>query len=179
VTPATTAVLKSLAAGDPIRLKTGALPHVKIRIWEFKGIEGGKILLYHKAKNYTLEVDRDEIDWEEYRRTKGFDKRRCPRLSLKVPVKYFLANLKNARAAFALDVSEDGISLDLPEKLGVGQILRVNILHPRGNPIEMTAEAVWINPPPRKGETYRSGMKIVKLSPENKKRLEDLLGGPC
>ncbi len=171
-------VLKSLAPGDPIRLKTGALPHVKIRTWEFKGMEGNKILLYHKAKTYTLEVDKEEIDWEEYRRSKG-DKRRCPRRSIKVPVKYFLEDLKTGRAAFALDVSADGISLDLPEKLGVGETLRLNLLSAAGTPIEMTAQTVWINPPPRKGDTYRSGMRIVKLSPENKKKLEDLLGGRC
>ncbi len=170
--------LKSLAPGDLIRLRPEVLPHVKIRSWEFKCMEGNKILLYHKAKTYTLEVDKEEIDWEEYRRSKG-EKRRCPRHSLKVPVKYFLADLKIGRPAFALDVSIDGISLDLPEKLGVGQTLRLNLLSPPRTPIEMTAQAVWINPPPRKGDTYRSGMRIVKLSPENRKKLEDLLGGTC
>ncbi len=179
MSPLDRSIPNSLSPGDSIRLKTGTLPHVKIRTWEFKGFEENKIVLFHKAKNYTLEAEGNEIDWEEYRRSKGFEKRRCPRHLMKVPVTYFLANLKTGRAAFALDVSEDGISLDLPERLGVGQTLRLNLLQPSGDPIALAAQAVWINAPPRKGETYRSGMKIVKLSPENRKRLEDLLGGNC
>jgi hypothetical protein len=57
--------LESVTEGEKLRLKEGRLPHVKIREWEFKAVEKGKvILLAHKSKGYSLEVNPEDIDWE-------------------------------------------------------------------------------------------------------------------
>ncbi len=55
---------KSLIKGERVRLRPGVLNSVKIRDWEFEKREKGKILLRYRPKNYTLEVEPDEIEWE-------------------------------------------------------------------------------------------------------------------
>ncbi len=62
--------LQLLTPGDPIRLRDGALPHVKIRNWSFQEIDQDVILVNHKQKGYLLEVNPEEIDWEAYRKAK-------------------------------------------------------------------------------------------------------------
>jgi hypothetical protein len=65
------ACLEGLKEGQEIRLKDGALPHVKIREWEFQCLEKGMILLKKSSKGYILEVTSGDIDWEEFRRKKS------------------------------------------------------------------------------------------------------------
>jgi len=63
--------LEGIKEGQEIRLKDGALPHVKIREWEFQCLEKGMILLKKNSKGYILEVASVDIDWEAYRREKS------------------------------------------------------------------------------------------------------------
>jgi hypothetical protein len=58
---------KCLTKGDRVQLRAGVLNSVKIREWEFDRQEKGRILLRYTPKNYTLEVEPDEIDWEVYK----------------------------------------------------------------------------------------------------------------
>jgi hypothetical protein len=56
-------VTNSFTPGDKVRLRSGALPAVKIREWTFKQLlKTGKLLLEHKPKNYTLEVEIKDIE---------------------------------------------------------------------------------------------------------------------
>ncbi len=61
----------SLTKGERLRLRPGVLDAVKIREWEFERREKGKLLLRYRPKNYTLEVEPEEIDWETYRGVKN------------------------------------------------------------------------------------------------------------
>ena len=63
--------VKDLSPGDPIKLSEGSFPQVKIRNWVFQEFTKGKILLYNRVKNYSLEVDEGDIDWVEFRQKKG------------------------------------------------------------------------------------------------------------
>jgi len=56
--------------GETLRLKEGRLPHLKIREWEFRTIEKGKVILLAHGKGYNLIVKAQDIDWESYRKTK-------------------------------------------------------------------------------------------------------------
>jgi len=94
---------------------------------------------------------------------KSLDQRRYRRRSLNLPVEYSSADKNIGRGGFTLNVSEEGLSLDIPEKLEVGQNLEL-ILHGAHGSIEMVARVIWIRPPAGKGETHRSGMSITKLS---------------
>jgi hypothetical protein len=105
------------------------------------------------------------------------DKRRHRRHLLKLPIEYFypLADIKIGCPGFTLNVSEEGLSVDLFDKLDVGQNLKLRLLHATQGSIEIMVKIVWINPPPRKGETYRSGMSITELSTENRCKWQMLL----
>jgi len=94
---------------------------------------------------------------------KSLDQRRHRRRLLNLPVEYSSADKNIGRGGFTLNVSEEGLSLDIPEKLEVGQNLEL-ILHGAHGSIEMVARVIWIRPPAGKGETHRSGMSITKLS---------------
>ncbi len=64
------ALLRSLAPGDPIKLKKDAFPQVKVREWTLQRKEDHQLLLYYPKKNYTLLVEETDIDWAEYRKWK-------------------------------------------------------------------------------------------------------------
>lgn len=98
---------------------------------------------------------------------KSPDKRRHRRRLLNLPIEYFSTNKNIGRGGFTLNVSEEGLSVDLPEKLEVGQNLELT-LHAAHGSIEMVAKVIWVRPPAGKGETHRSGMSIAKLSLVNK-----------
>ena len=64
------AILRSLAPGDPIKLKRDVFPHVKVREWTLQRKEDHQLLLHYPKKNYTLLVEETDIDWAEYRKWK-------------------------------------------------------------------------------------------------------------
>ena len=56
-------VAKTFLIGDRVCLLPGTFPHVKIREWTIKEFKvSGKVLLEHKAKYYTLEVQEGDIE---------------------------------------------------------------------------------------------------------------------
>ncbi len=103
-------------------------------------------------------------------------KRRYRRYAQKFPIAYFLPDINVGRPAYSLDVSEEGLSVDLPEKLEVGQNLKLKLFHTAlRSTIEIIADIVWIKLPFAKGEMYRSGMSITKMSVENGRKWKALL----
>jgi hypothetical protein len=59
----TTSLQMAIGLGTRVRLKNGTLKDVKIRQWEFSGLENGKIVLYRR-EGLILEVGSEDIDWE-------------------------------------------------------------------------------------------------------------------
>jgi hypothetical protein len=53
----------AIGLGTRVRLKNGVLRDVKIRQWEFAGVEKGKIVLYRR-EGLILEVGLEDIEWE-------------------------------------------------------------------------------------------------------------------
>lgn len=101
------------------------------------------------------------------------EKRRHPRHPLRLP-----AECAGARQAFpdpgsVLDLSEEGLRLDLPTEFGVGQEVRLT-LHLNGS-IEILARIVWTQRRPGAAPSYRSGVRMIELSPENIRRVGRLL----
>ena len=97
---------------------------------------------------------------------KSLDKRRHRRRLLNLPIEYSSADKNIGRGGFTLNVSEKGLSVDIPEKLEVGQNFEL-ILYGAHGSIEMGVKVIWIRPPAGKGETHRSGMSTTKLSSIN------------
>jgi hypothetical protein len=104
------------------------------------------------------------------------DKRRQPRHSLRLPIEYHLADPGVGHPGFTVNVSEGGLSLNLCKRLKVGQGLNVKIFHGVQGSIEMAGKIVWVSSPSGKEETFRSGIRIVRLSSENRNRFRGLLG---
>ena len=98
---------------------------------------------------------------------KSLDKRRHRRWLLNLPIEYSSADKNIGRGGFTLNVSEKGLSVDIPEKLEVGQNFEL-ILYGAHGSIEMGVKVIWIRPPAGKGETHCSGMRITKLSSVNR-----------
>jgi hypothetical protein len=54
---------KPLAIGNKVLLLSGTFPHVKIREWTIKEFKiSGKVMLEHRAKGYTLEVEEGDVE---------------------------------------------------------------------------------------------------------------------
>jgi len=66
---------------------------------------------------------------------KSLDKSRHRRRSLNLPIEYSSAHKNIGRGGFTLNVCEEGLSADLPEKLEVGKNLEL-ILHAALDPLK-------------------------------------------
>ncbi len=54
---------QAIELGTRVQLKAGVFRDVKIRNWEFSGVEKGKIILYRR-EGLTLEARLEDINWE-------------------------------------------------------------------------------------------------------------------
>ncbi len=54
---------QAIELGTKVQLKDGVFRDVKIRKWEFSGVEKGEIILYRR-EGLTLEVRLEDINWE-------------------------------------------------------------------------------------------------------------------
>ena len=54
---------KAIPLGTRIQLRNGALRDVKVREWEFSGVEKGKLIL-QRREGFVLEAMLEDIDWE-------------------------------------------------------------------------------------------------------------------
>ena len=63
---------KAIVLGTKNQLKVGVFRDIKIRQWEFSGVENGKIFLYRR-EGLILEVGLEDIDWERHKGPKFDD----------------------------------------------------------------------------------------------------------
>jgi hypothetical protein len=62
--------LRLLKPGERLRLKEGALRHVKTREWIFQRIEDEALFLVQENGYYGVFVQSGQIDWQEYHKQK-------------------------------------------------------------------------------------------------------------
>jgi c-di-GMP-binding flagellar brake protein YcgR len=112
-------------------------------------------------------------------RNLGSEKRRYPRFDVDLPIKYSRSSLffKYARA---VNASEGGLLLHLPEELGIGQQLALKLFFPSDpdlNIIETLVEVVWMDVRLRKDWAwdYQTGVRFVDISPEYMAILKNFL----
>ena len=109
-----------------------------------------------------------------------FERRRNPRFLVNLPVEYWAIDKPRSRPGQAIDISEGGLLLQLPEPLQVGQIVGLTLFITPGpslDAIEALAQVqvVWHNGHLRKDGLYRAGVKFVGISPEDMDKLKNLL----
>jgi c-di-GMP-binding flagellar brake protein YcgR len=110
--------------------------------------------------------------------TVNFEKRRHPRFNVDLPIEYARSDLV-VNHGEALNVSEGGLLVYLPEKMEVGQHLSLKLFFSSGfefNTIETLVQVVWMDI--HLGEDwgdYRAGVKFVDISPRDLEKLKFFL----
>jgi len=112
--------------------------------------------------------------------TVNFEMGKHPRSNVDLPIEYSRTDsvVKNKRA---IKVRGGGLLVCLPEKMEIGQHLRMKIFFSSDfelSTIEILTEVVWLDI--HLGEDwgdYRTGVRFVDISSENLDRLKDFLRG--
>jgi len=107
------------------------------------------------------------------------EKRKHPRFDVDLPIKYGRTNLlfKYARA---VNASQGGLLLRLPEEMGIGQRLALKLFFPfqsELNTVKVSVQVVWIDIHMRKDWAwdYQTGVRFVDISVEDMAILKNFL----
>jgi c-di-GMP-binding flagellar brake protein YcgR len=110
--------------------------------------------------------------------TVNFEKRKHPRFSVDLPAEYSRTDL-SVKQGRAINASEGGLLLYLPERFEIGQHLKLKLFFTMGselNAIEAIAEVVWVDIRLEKdGGDYRTGVRFAEISTEDMAKLMNLL----
>jgi len=108
----------------------------------------------------------------------NLEKRQHPRFSVDLPVEYSPTDLSIDQGR-AVNASEGGLLLYLPEKMDIGNHLRLRLFFPTGsglNTIETLVAVVWLDLHLGKDwGDYRAGVKFVEISAGDMDRLKNFL----
>ena len=58
------------------------------------------------------------------------EKRRYFRFSLRLPMEYSLVGSSRVRVGHTVDICEDGLLMNIPERIEVGQVLKIKVFYP-------------------------------------------------
>jgi hypothetical protein len=110
--------------------------------------------------------------------TVNFEKRKHPRFSVDLPIEYSRTDL-SVEQGRAINASEGGLLLYLPEQVGMGHHLKLKLFFTMGselNAIETVVEVVWVDMLlERDRGDYRTGVRFVEISTEDVGRLKNFL----
>jgi c-di-GMP-binding flagellar brake protein YcgR len=109
----------------------------------------------------------------------NFERRRFPRFSIDLPIEYSRTDSDIRFSGRALNASEGGLLVYLPEKVEIGETLRLKLFFTFGHDlitIEMVAQVAWIDIHLGEGwGDYRSGLKFIDISSEDLGKLKNFL----
>ena len=109
----------------------------------------------------------------------NFERRKFPRFSVDLPVEYEKVN-SFTPAGRVINISEGGLLIYFPERMEIGQHLKLRFffsaLGSNLKAIEALVEVVWveIDAGEELGD-YRSGVRFVSITPENMNCLRTFL----
>ena len=110
--------------------------------------------------------------------TVNFEKRKHPRFNVDLPVEYNRTDLSIEQGR-AINASEGGLLLYLPEQMRIGNHLGLKLFFTMGselNAIETVVEVVWMDLHLEKDRgDYRTGVRFVDISTEDVGKLKDFL----
>jgi hypothetical protein len=136
-----------------------------------------------EVSNLKLFYEREEKEKETKPRygIMDFEKRRCPRLNVDLPVEYTRRDLV-AKRGRAINASEGGLLVHFPEQVEIGQALRLKLFFPSGSELDMMEivnQVVWMDV--HRGKDwgdYRVGVRFVHITPEDLNELRIFLRSP-
>ena len=109
-----------------------------------------------------------------------FERRRHPRFSVDLPVEYWQIDKSRSRPGRAIDVSEGGVLLRLPESLAVGQNLGLILFIDSGPDLDAVeafaqVQVVWEDLGLGKQGNYQVGVKFIDISSKEMDKLKSFL----
>ena len=108
----------------------------------------------------------------------SFQRRRHPRFSVDFPIEYYQVNSRNRFNGRALNASEGGLLVNLPERLEVDRYLITKlffIFDRHLNSAEIFARVVWSDIHFGEDADYRAGLRIVGIAPEDMNKWRNFL----
>jgi c-di-GMP-binding flagellar brake protein YcgR len=120
----------------------------------------------------------EEIEIKPHFGTVNFERRRQPRISTDLPAVYWHIENPTNHPGRLLNASEGGLLLYLPEKMEVGQDLKVRLfIGPilELEPLDAFVQVVWNDLQFGENGPYRIGVEFVNISPEDMDRLRNFL----
>ncbi len=114
----------------------------------------------------------------------SFDKRRHPRIRISIPVKYKVINQSEevlalleqkrvTRSGDSKDVSAEGLFLISEQRLGKGDILKIEVLLPEETqPVKAFSEVVWISDSGLPLGRHGSGIFFMALRDEDSEKIK-------
>jgi c-di-GMP-binding flagellar brake protein YcgR len=109
----------------------------------------------------------------------NFELRRYPRHTVDLPVQCYRINSPISHTGRAVNASEGGLMVYLPEKVEIGQHLKLMLSvgsKSALDAIDMITQVVWVDiGSSMPAEDYRVGVMIVDISSVDRLRLKDLL----
>ena len=121
-------------------------------------------------------METEEKETKSYLGTVNSEKRRHPRVNLDSTIEYYRTNSRFSHSGRLMNVSEGGLLLCFPERMEIGQRLKLKLFSILGSPMNTVgplSEVVWVGL--QLDETwldYQSGVKFIEISPEDLKRLK-------
>ena len=106
------------------------------------------------------------------------EKRKYFRLSLRLPMEYSFPDSSGHRLAYTVDIGEGGLLMYCPQKLEVGQSLKLKFFYdsPAGiDCIQAFGEVIRIDRLGKSGKEYRCAVRFVDLSSDILKKLRKFL----
>jgi len=111
--------------------------------------------------------------------TFNFERRKHPRFNIDLPVEYYQIDSTSHHNGRAMNASEGGLLLYLPEQMETGQYLRLKLFFSSGselNAAEMLVKVAWVEFHLEKDlGDYRTGVRFIDISPEDMSRLKNFL----
>ena len=106
------------------------------------------------------------------------ERRKHPRIPLRLPTEYFPEGKTRCRLCHTINIGEGGALLCLPEKLQVGQRIKIEVFYYFDYELERfcaTGEVVWAENLEDSPIGYRSALEFVDLSLRDFEKLKKFL----
>ena len=111
----------------------------------------------------------------------NFERRRYPRYTIDLPIEYYREDTGPHLSGRAINASEGGLLVYFPEKVEIGEILKIKVFFSLGQQlkkIEMIVQVVWIDIHlEEEGEDFRSGVRFVDVPASDLVELKSFLKG--
>ena len=111
----------------------------------------------------------------------NFERRRHPRYSVDLPIEYSRGASESHLSGRAVNASEGGLLVYFPEKIEMGEILKMRLFFTTGRDlrnIEMVVQVVWIDIHlGDEGEDFRSGVRFIDIPSSDLVQLKNFLRG--